>query len=114
MINKKVIDTIYKKYSRRPASPDELDVPLLFEKVPEAAMVEVDGNSILINSIDSQSPFHSIPVVNIHAILDFEEAVAIVLHSSIIFLSKHDGSMNVHLRALGMSFIERIKSAISG
>ena len=42
MIQKKVIDAIYRKFKNRPASPDELNIPLLFEKLPEQAGVEID------------------------------------------------------------------------
>ena len=114
MIHKKVIDAIYKKCRKRPASPDELNIPLLFEKPPEEAMIEVDGNDIVINSVDRNSPFHSIPVSHIHAILEFDEAIAIVLHSSIIFLSKDDGSMHVHLKDIGPTLIDRIRSILPG
>ena len=114
MIHKKVIDAIYKKCRKRPASPDELNIPLLFEKLPEEAMIEDDGNDIVINSVDRNSPFHSIPVSHIHAILEFDEAIAIVLHSSIIFLSKDDGSMHVHLKDIGPTLIDRIRSILTG
>lgn len=114
MIQKKVIDAIYKKCCKRPASPDELDIPLLFEKLPEETMIEVDGNDIIIGSIDQSSPFYRVPVNHIHAILEFEEAVAIVLHSSILFLSKEDGLLHVHLRELKLSFIDRLRSALPG
>lgn len=110
MIQKKVIEAIYKKCSKRPASPDELNIPLLFEKLPEETMVEVDGNDIVIESISSDSPFYRIPVNHIHAILEFDEAVAIVLHSSILFLSKEDGSLHVHLREMKPSLIDRIRA----
>ena len=113
MIKKKVIDAIYKKCRRRPQSPDELNIPLLFEKLPEEAMIEIDENDIIINSIDASSPFHRIPVSHIHAILEFDEAVAIVLHSSIIFLSKDDGSVHVHLKEMRPSIIDRIRAAIA-
>lgn len=109
MIQKKVIDAIYKKYRRRPASPDELNIPLLFEKLPEEAGIEIDGNNIIINSIDSKSPFHRLPVTHIHAIIDFDEAVAIVLHSSIMFISKEDGSAHVHIKEIGYSFLDRLR-----
>ncbi len=109
MIQKKVIDAIYKKYRRRPVSPDELNIPLLFEQLPEDAGIEIDGNDIIINSIDSRSPFHKIPVNHIHAILEFDEAVAIVLHSSIVFISKEDGSVHVHIKEIGMSLIDRLR-----
>lgn len=112
MIQKKVIDAIYKKYRRRPASPDELNIPLLFEKLPEEAGIEIDGDRIIINSVDSRSPFHKIPVAHIHAIVEFDEVVALVLHSSILFISKEDGSAHVHIKEIGMSLLDRIRSAM--
>lgn len=112
MIQKKVIDAIYKKYRRRPASPDELNIPLLFEKIPEEAGIEIDGNNIVINSIDSRSPFHKIPVGHLHAIIEFDEAVALVLHSSIVFISKDDGSSHVHIKDVGMSFLDKLRGVL--
>ena len=112
MIQKKVIDTIYKKYRRRPASPDELNIPLLFEKLPEEAGIEIDGNSIVVNSVDPRSPFHKIPVNHLHAIIEFDEAVALVLHSSILFLSKEDGSAHVHIKEVGMSLLDRLRGVL--
>jgi len=113
MIQKKVIDAIYKKYRNRPASPDELNIPLLFEKLPEEAMIEIDSsNNIIIGCIDSRSPFYKIPVANVHAIIEFDEAVAIVLHSSIIFISKEDGQVHVHMKELGLSLLDRLKGVM--
>lgn len=113
MISNKVIDAIYKQYRKRPASPDELDIPLLFEKVPEEVGIEVDGNDIVINSIDQSSLFRRIPVGNIHAIVEFDEAVAIVMHSSILFISKEDGTIHVHLKNIGPSLIDRLRSVFT-
>ena len=113
MIQKKAIDSIYKKFRKRPASPDELDIPLLFEKVPVEAGIEIDGENLVLNSVDSNSPFHKIPVSHIHAILDFDEAVAIVLHSSIIFISKEDGSVSVHLKEIGLTLLDRVRSMLT-
>lgn len=113
MIHKKVIDAIYKKFKSRPSSPDELNIPLLFEKLPEEAGIEIDGDELVIGSIDQRSMLHSIPVSHIHAIIDFEEAVAIVLHSSIIFLSKEDGSAHVHLKDMSTGLFDRLRSAIN-
>ncbi len=113
MIKKDTINSIYKKYKRKPASPDELDIPLLFEAVPEEAGVEIDGDNLVINSVEASSPFHEIPIRNIHAIIGFDEAVAIVLHSSIIFINKDDGSISVHLKELGLSLIDRVRSCLA-
>lgn len=113
MIDKKVIDSIYKKFNKRPSSPDELDIPLLFEKLPEEAKVEILGNELIINSTEPDSPFHNIPIGNINAIIEFDEAVAIILHASIIFISKDDGSVNVHIKELEESLFDRIKSLLT-
>lgn len=112
MIQKKVIDTIYKKYRKRPASPDELDIPLLFEQLPIEAGVEIDGSDIVFGTVEESSPFRSIPVGHINAILNFDEAVAVVLPASIIFLNKEDGTPWVHLKDIGPTFVDRLKTAV--
>ncbi len=113
MIPKKVIDSIYRKFRKKPASPDELDIPLLFEKLPPETAIEIDGQDLIIDSIDCGSPFHNIPINHIHAIVEFDEAVAIVLHASIIFLSKDDGAMSVHLKDISPSILDRVRAIIA-
>ncbi len=113
MIQKKVIDALYKKFRRRPESPDELPIPLLFEKLPEEAGIEIDDENLIIGSIDHSSPFHRIPVRNIHGIMEFEEAVAIVMPSSIIFISKEDGGSHVHIKDFSPSLLERLRFALA-
>lgn len=112
MIQKKAIDEIYKRYRKRPESPDELNIPLLFEQLPPETDIEIDGNELVLGSVDASSPFHRLPIGNIHAIIEFSEAVAIVLPHSIVFLSKDDGQPYVHLKELKQSFLSRLKSAI--
>lgn len=114
MIQKKAIDAIYRKFSKRPVSPDELDIPLLFEKLPEETGIEVSGNDLIIGSLPPASPFRSIPVSHIHAIIEFDESVAIVLHSSILFISKENGTVHIHLKELKPSFMDRLKDMLPG
>lgn len=110
MINKKVIDTLYKRYDKRPSSPDDLDIALLFEGVHPMHNIVIDGDEIVINSIPADSPFHRIPLRGVHAIVEFEESVAIVLHSSIIFLSKMESEhpVSVHIKPLKESLGSRL------
>ena len=102
MINKQIIRSIYHRYRKRPESPDCLDIPLLFDSVSKYHKIafEMDGfeDSIVINSIGLDSPFHRIALARIHAIIPFKEWVAIVLHSSIIFLSRNSNKVGIHLR----------------
>lgn len=110
MITKKVIDTLYKRYSKRPKSTDDLDIALLFESVHPQHDILIDNEEIVINSVDSNSPFHRIPLPLVHAIVEFDETVAIVLHSSIIFLSKveNENPVSIHLKPIKTSFTERL------
>lgn len=110
MISKKAIDNIYKQYSKLPESPDCLDIILLFEGIHPIHCVEIDGNDLIINSMDAGSPFHKLPLDRIYGIVDFEENVGIVLHSSIVFLGKRSGDVHVHIRQLDGSLMGRIKS----
>lgn len=116
MITKRVIEELYKKYRKLPESPDFLDMGLLFDYAAEHHNVSIDMDgpvdSLIIRSVDPRSPFHRIPLEKIHAIVPFEEWVAIVLHSSIIFLSRKSSKVSVHLKPHKPSFMDRIKDAM--
>lgn len=109
MVTNKVIDAVYKQYKKRPASIDELDTALLFTEELLNHDLYVDEGRLVINSIDPHSPFHSIALDRIHAIVNFENVVAIVLHSSIIFLSKRDNKVHVHIKMEKPSFMDRVR-----
>ena len=117
MITRPVIQTLYKKYNKLPKSPDCLDMPLLFDYAAEHHNIEIDMEgpleALIINSITPDSPFHRIPLERIHAIVPFEEWVAVVLHSSIIFLSKTSPKVSVHLRSEAPSITDRLKAMFS-
>lgn len=109
MIDNKTIESIYKKYSNRPATIDELNIPLLFEAAHEGHNIEIKGHNLIINSLDTWSPWHTIDLHRVHAILDFERYIAVVLHSSIIFIAKHSDEIHVHIKELKPSFTDRMR-----
>ena len=129
MITQQVIDALYKKYNKAPKSLDYLDMPLLFDATVSMVFellgatsphhdvsVDIDDNmraELVIGSIDEKSPFHRLPMHRIHAIVPFEEWVAIVMHSSIIFLNKKDNRVSVNLKPVGDSFIDRLRQKLS-
>lgn len=108
MITKKVIDTIYKRYKKRPKSPDDLNIALLFEGANPGHNIEIIDNNVHIGNLPEGSPFQDIPITAIHAIIDFEEHVAIVLHSSILFLNKKNDGLSVHIKPFKPSIKERL------
>ncbi len=112
MITRQNINTIYSKYSKLPTSPDQLDIKLLFEAASEyhGLYIDPDTNELVISSVDEKSPFHSIPLSKIHAIVPFEEWVAIVLHSTIIFLDRKSSRVSVDIRPLSMGFSDKLRN----
>lgn len=113
MINKDVIDSIYKKYKSRPARVSDLDLHLLFEYAIEVHEIYVDGNDLVIGSIDPASPFNTIGLDRVHAILEFENEIAIVMHSSIIFLNKRDSGVNVHIKSDKPGILAKLRERLS-
>ena len=114
MITRQVIDEIYKKYKKPPKNADSLDMALLFENTKEVHDVyyDFDDEELIIPTIDPMSPFHRIRVKHIHAIVPFEEWVAIVLHSSIIFLNKSNTQVSIHMKPPKQTLTERIKEKL--
>lgn len=118
MITRKVIKTLYKKYRKLPESPDFLDMALLFDDDVQKnhnIQIDMDGpvDSLVINSIDPESPFHRIPLERIHAIVPFEEWVALVQHSSVIFLNRKSPRVSVHVRTDPPTLWKRISQLFS-
>lgn len=112
MITKKVIDSLYRKYHNRPESPDELNIGLLFDNVFESHGLSINENELVISSISLESPFRTIPLRNIHEIVEFDNDIAIVLHSSIIFLKKDDNRVNIHIKDSAASPLGRLREII--
>lgn len=109
MITQKVIDQLYKTYRKAPLSADDLDIGLLFEYLLDFHEIAIDDNAnLIIGSMPEGSPFRVIPLSHIHAIVEFDKKIAIVLHSSIIFLNKYDSQTNVHIQMNRQSLFDRI------
>lgn len=108
MLTKKVIETLYRKFNRRPESVYDLNLSLLFDYLMENHGLELDEEFLTINSIEPESPFHAIPLRHIHEIVEFGDDIAIILHSSIIFLGKHTPSVYIHLKEASQGILPKI------
>lgn len=111
MITGRVIDTLYKKYKKKPPSPDDLDISILFDDGLDEIhnLTITPDDKLQIGSIEPESPFHRIPMRHIHGIVGFEKWVAIVLHSSIIFLNRKEPKVSLNLKPLKPSFVDRLR-----
>lgn len=105
---------MYHQYSKKPKNIDYLDLGLLFEKagIEHDILVDPETQDITIGSIPEDSPFHTIPLTNVHAFVPFEEWVAIVMHSSIVFLNSKKPVTTIHLKSPETSFWQKIHDKV--
>lgn len=110
MITRDNINEIYRKYKKTPQSVDELDIATLFDEtaIHHDIMIDPESNTISFGSIDANSPFQTIALDRVNAILGFEEWVAIVMHSSIIFLNRKSNKVVVDIKAVQPTLGDRI------
>ena len=110
MITRKNINEIYRKYKKTPASVDDLNIATLFDETAlhHDIMINPEDNTISFGSIDPKSPFHALPMDRINAILGFDEWVAVVMHSSIIFLNRKSNKVVVDIKPMSESLGDRI------
>lgn len=113
MITNSVIKEIYKRYRKRPKSIDDLEVELLFERLHPSHEIELVGDSLRIGSVPKESPFCDIALSTICRIVDFEKHVAIVMHSSILFLNKENDGVTVHIKPYKPSIWTRLREKMS-
>lgn len=114
MLTKEVINSLYRKFDKRPSSPDELDIALLFEHLLDSHYVAIDDEAnLILGSVPEDSPFHSIPLANIHAIVGLADEIVIVLHSSLIILDKDDSKVHIHINNPAATVGERLTSLFS-
>ncbi len=110
MITKQVIDELYKKYKKLPDGIEHLDIGLLFDYASEHHDIQIDDEgNLVIKSLDERSPFHKIALDRIHGISAFENSLSIVMHSSILFLNRHDSGINVHIKTNPPTVWEKMK-----
>lgn len=109
MITKKMIKEVYKKYHTKPKTIDCLNVSLLFDDEMQMHEIEIVDDTIEINSLEPTSLFRKIALSRVYGIENFEKSVAIVLHSSMIFLKKGAKDVAVHIKPQPVGIWERIK-----
>lgn len=97
MITKEIVKELYRRYPKRVESIDYLNMTALFSGVDEVHGIKIVEQKLEIGSIDERSPFKRLNLRFIHGIESLDNEVAIVLGTSIVFLSKREPEVKVHL-----------------
>lgn len=110
MIGQKVIDEIYKKYSKPPKRLDDLRVPYFIDLLSRFHKLEVseDNEEIIVSDLDDMNPFKHFLIRRLTTILELEQIVAFVFDNHIIFFQKDSQDMRVHFKPEKKSFFRRI------
>lgn len=109
MITKHVIAAIYKQFRHQPSNPAQLNIEYLFDEALDYLDITVDDTQVTIGALDANSPFRIIPIRRIYGIAKFDSAVAIVFHSSILFLNRHGKGVSIHIKQPPKSIWQKIR-----
>jgi len=110
MLTRDNINEIYRKYSKAPASIDDLDIATLFDEtaIHHDILIDPEGNTMTFGSIEPESPFHILCLDRINAILGFEEWVAVVLPAAIVFLNRTSPKVTIDIKNSTSGLAKRI------
>lgn len=99
MITQTLIKNLYKTHCKSPNSADDLNIELLFGLPIEYHDIEIDdAANLILNRLPSTSPLRKIALRHIHAIVEIERWIAIVLRYSILFLNRCNSDTYIHIR----------------
>lgn len=98
MINDQVIKEIYKKFSKPVKSQEDLKLDYYVKLLNKEHNIEINDLDVVINDLDSINPFRRFLKRSIYAILEFDNVVAFVFRSHILFFSINDNQLRVHIK----------------
>lgn len=98
MITDQVIKEIYKKYTKPCKDSAELDLEHYLELLQVNHHITSDGMEIVVEDLEESNPFRMFLKRSIYAILEFDKMIAFVFRSHILFFSKDDDQLRVHIK----------------
>lgn len=97
MITANNINDLYNVYANQPAL-EERNLTALMEFAFASGHLDFDGDRLVICSQPEDSLFRFVEIERIHAAVDFDDCMAIVMPNSIIFINKHNGAAYVSVK----------------
>lgn len=98
MISQRVIDEIYKRYGKRKDPVDDSRIDYFINLLSDHHDISKDDMEIIVNSMEPGNFFRRFLKRNIRAILEFDNEVAFVFPSHILFLSRTTPNAQIHMR----------------
>lgn len=110
MTDKNLINGLYRRFRRRPATLDGRNLRLLADFIVDERGISLQDDDLVFTETPPDAPFHKIPLENINGVADLGKLLAIVLNSSIIFFNKETLETTIHIKQPNP--VERILSRL--
>lgn len=99
MITNDTIQRLYSTYATAPELFEERGLSRLMDYAFDTEAISFDGDHIVFNTIEQDSPLHSVEIERIHGAEEIDSWLAVVLPSAIIFLDRRDlHTTRIHLK----------------
>ena len=108
MISKSVIKALYKKYPSPPQNFPDLDIEDFISLCGETYGIVLDENTITFGRMSEENPFRVILLRHICGIEKFEDHIALVTPSYILFFHRDKFDMMVHFKPENKSCWQRL------
>lgn len=97
MITDQVIKEIYKKLTKPPKAKGELRLDY-FKELLKNHNLQIDDDEVIITGLEEFNPFRRFLIRSLHGVLEFDKVVAFVFKNHILFLSKIDNNIRIHMK----------------
>lgn len=108
MITDEVIKEIYKKFNKPPRDRAELNLEQFVAQLQTHHGLFMEDDEIIVKDLEEFSPFRRFLIRSLNAVLDFDRWIAFVFKNHILFFSKNDKQMQVHIKPQRRSIFNRI------
>ncbi|MDE5900284.1 MAG: hypothetical protein K2H33_02885 [Muribaculaceae bacterium] len=99
MITNDNIQRLYTTYATAPGLFEDRGLTRLMDYAFDTDAIDFDGDRLVFNTIDTDSPLHSIEIERIHGAEEIGRWLAVILPSAIIFLDRTDlRTTRIHLK----------------
>ena len=98
MVDEKVIQEIYKKFSKPHKNPADLRLDYFLPILKAHHAIENDGFEIVLKDVDEYNPFQRFLIRSLNAVLEFDKLIAFVFKNHILFMGKEDNQLHVHIK----------------
>lgn len=109
MITKKIIKDLYDRHQISEKKLLNFSIEEISKQCIHLYDLEISNENLRIKTMDTNSPFSSIPIKNIGGVSQVENYTAIVLRNSVLFLNNDVNEIKVHIKEVKLSKWEKIR-----